>query len=474
METQGFKYETIVDHYSLALESGAIPAGSKLPSLRATRERFGCSLSVALQAFEILEAQGKIYGIEKTGYFAEAKRTNPLPAPEAQTFTLRAQEAKPFSVLSRIVAASTDPSIIPLGAGLPDSDYVPLTALRAEYNRLLKDTPEILNQYDDAIGDPELRSEIRRIMAERGVTAGDGEILPTNGCTEALALAIESCSSAGDVVAIESPVFLGIIQLLKLMKRRIIAIPTSPVSGMDLDKLEEALGNEEIKAVIMTALYQNPLGFVMGEENRIRAVELAKKHNVVLIEDDIYHDCGFEGPAERCLKSYDTDGGVMYCSSFSKTLSPGMRVGWLLGGKRHREAAELKMARTMGNAALNQRVMARYLASGRHEAQALRLRAAMNRQEKEMRALLASEMPEGAAISRPKGGYYLWVELPAAVDTLKLFEKALEAGISIVPGQAFSPERRYGNCMRISFASPITDRIREGVSKLARMIREML
>ena len=138
-----------------------------------------------------------------------------------------------------------------------------------------------------------------------------------------------------------------------------------------------------------------------------RAVALARRYDITLIEDDIYHDCGFEGPAERCLKAFDTDGRVLYCSSFSKTLSPGMRIGWLAGGKRHREAAELKMARTMGNARLNQRVMARYLATGRHEAQILRLRAAMGRQEKEMRALLAAEMPEGTAISRPRGGYFV-------------------------------------------------------------------
>jgi len=310
-------------------------------------------------------------------------------------------------------------------------------------------------------------------VANRCVEVDEGGILLANGGTEALTLAIESCSAPGDVVAIESPAFLGIIQALKLMKRRIVAIPTSPLSGMDLGRLEEAIAGEGVKAVVMTALYQNPLGFVMAEEDRIRAIELAERHDVTLIEDDIYNDCAFEGPAERCLKAFDGGDRVIYCSSFSKTLSPGMRVGWIIGGRRHREIEELKIARTLGNGRLNQRVLARYLASGRYEAQVLRLRAAMARQEREMRALLASELPAGTAISRPRGGYFLWVELPEPCDTLALFEKALESGISVVPGQAFSAERRYGNCMRISFASPITDRVRSGVARLARLVREL-
>ncbi len=470
MPATEFKYEEIARQISQTLDAGEILPGSRLPSLRIMSGRFNCSVSVVMQAYAVLEAQGRIFAVEKSGYFAAEGQTAPLPSPQMEHFSLQSREAEPISIMGRIVEASNDRTIIPLGAGVPDSSYLPISSLKREINQLMIDQPETLVDYTDELGSPELRKEIATVMRFRGVSAATEEILLTNGCSEALSLAIQVSSSPGDVIAIESPVFLGIIQLLKELKRRIITIPTSPDNGMDLDCLDEVLQKEDVKAVVMTALYQNPLGYVMPPDARERAVNLAEQYDLTLIEDDIYHDCSFEHKQEKCLKSYDRNDRVIYCSSFSKTLAPAMRIGWIMGGRYHRRCRNLKMAGTLGNSGLFQKALARYMKTSRYEKHLIRLQKTMARQALEMRALLKKNFPRETAVSRPRGGYYLWVQLPGNTDCLDIFEKALARGISIVPGQAFSPEERYRHCMRISFATPITKTLEKGISELASLI----
>ncbi len=470
MVVTNFIYEKIANEISQQLIDNKITKGTKLPSLRSISTRYSCSISVAMQAYSILEAQGKIYSIEKAGFYAAAPAMAPLPTPEKEHFSLKSREAKSVSIFNRIVEASNDHSIVPLGAGVPDSSYLPLVTLKNEITRTLKESYSTLTEYSTELGAEELRWEIHKLMAVRGVKISPEEILLTNGCTEALSLAIRSCSSPGDIIALESPVFLGIIQMLKTLKRRIITIPTSPKTGIDLKKLEDAMQKEEIKAVVMTALFQNPLGFVMSEKQRNKAVTLTAQYNVTLIEDDIYHDCSFKHLQEKCLKSYDTDGHIIYCSSFSKTLASGMRAGWLLGGKKLCTAADMKIAQTLGNNVLFQKAIAHYLSSGHFENQLFKMQKTMQKQMIEMSSLLTAALPAGTAISQPEGGYYLWIELPERYDTLKLFESALKEGISIVPGPAFSPENRYKNCMRVTFASPINDSVKNGIKKLAQLL----
>ncbi len=464
-----YKYEEIADEITRSLQAGEIRPGSKLPSLRVMASRYSCSLSVVMQAYALLEARGNIYAVEKSGYFADQQDASPVPSPQKEHFSLLSGEARPVSIMGRIVEASNDHSILPLGAGVPDSSYLPMSSLKKEINQLLIRNPESLVDYTDEQGDPGLRDEISRMMRQRGVSADKEDILLTNGCSEALSLAVQACSGPGDIIALESPVFPGIIQILKELKRRIITIPTSPESGMDLDRLEEVLAREDIQAVVMTALYQNPLGFVMSEEARRRAVTLADRYSTTIIEDDIYHDCSFAPSREKPLKSFDIEGRVIYCCSFSKTLAPALRSGWLMGGSYHRKCRNLKMAQTLGSSGLLQKALAGYIKTPRYLKHLSLLQKTMARQAMEMRSLIKESFPPGTAVSRPRGGYYLWVQLPGEMDCLKLFEQALAHGISIVPGQAFSAEDRYGSCLRITFAAPISPEIREGVRKLAEL-----
>ncbi|MBF9019017.1 MULTISPECIES: PLP-dependent aminotransferase family protein, partial [unclassified Oceanispirochaeta] len=465
-EKTTFRYEEISAHLSSAIEEGTIPFGSRLPSLRIMSQRYNCAVSVVMQAYELLERQGLVNAIEKSGYFASNPRTSPLPEPQKEKYYLKSEEATPLSILGRIVEAGNDETIVPLGAGKPHESNLPIKSLKQNFIRILKEESHWISDYCDEGGHRELRKEIAAIMLKRGVSVSSREILITNGCTEALSLGIQSCSSPGDVIVTESPVFLGIIQILNQLKRRVIPIPTSTTDGMDLIQLESVLAREEVKAVIMTAIYQNPLGFLMKEKNRKKVINLAEKYGVTVIEDDVYNQCSFDHKEERPIKSFDREGDVIYCSSFSKTISPGMRCGWLIGGKNHESCRRLKMGLTLGGNPAVQQAVAEYLKSSRYSQNILQLQKATARQASELKQILISEFPKGTAITKPEGGFYFWVELPGNTDTLQLFEDAIKCGISTVPGQAFTTGKRYSNCLRISFASPITDETRKGVIKL--------
>ena len=465
-----FRYEKIADYISDAIDNGTIPLGSKLPSLRKMSSRFNCAVSVVMQAYEELEKQGKTYAVEKSGFFASTPSNNPLPDMQHEYYSLKPEYAAPLSMIGKIVEASNDKSILPFGAGVPHESLLPIAGLKQSINRVLRDKSSLLQKYTNEAGDICLRKEICKIMLSRGVKANPEEILITNGCIEALSFSIQVATSEGDSIAIESPVFMGAIQLIKELNRKIIPIPTSAEEGMDLDVLESVLRKKKIKAVLMTAAFQNPLGFIMPEDKRIRAVALTAKYGVPVIEDDLYSDCSHRFTIERPLKSFDKHSNVIYCSSFSKTISPGLRIGWLMGGNYHRECRNIKITQTLGGSYLLQRAAADFLQHGRYENHVKKLQKSISRQAVELKQLLSGSLPERTAISSPRGGYFFWIELPEEIDTLDLFDKALKEKISIVPGKVFSSGERFANCLRLSFASPVTDKTREGIKKLGSII----
>ena len=468
------RYEEIAGHIAAGIKDGTILTGEKLPSLRKMSRRYGCAISVVMQAYELLERSGMAFAVEKSGYFASLPGSSPSPAPHREKHQLTSEEARPLSMIGRIIEAGNDRRIVPLGAGLPHASLLPLKNLKQNLFRILKEENSLLGEYAGESGLPALRREIGKVMLQRGIAVSSDEILITNGCTEALSLAVQSCSSPGDIIVSESPVFMGIIQILNQLKRRIIPMPTSPEEGVDLNQLEGVLAREEVKAVILTALYQNPLGFVMPEKNRREIIHLAEKYKVTIIEDDIYNQCSYDHSEERPIKSFDTTGRVIYCSSFSKTLSPGLRVGWLAGGRKHEVCRRLKMGLTLGGNPVIQAAVAEYLQSPRYTANIYKLQKALERQTREIKQLIIQHFPRGTAVSKPKGGLYLWVELPFELDCLNLFEQALKEDISFVPGSAFGVNGRYNNCLRISIASPVEEETRNAVEKLGVMLNDRL
>lgn len=469
-----FKYETIAEYITKSIKEGVIDSGTKLPSLRFMSKKFQCAVSVIMQAYNEMERQGIIYSVEKSGYYAAIPSNTPQPTSNREVYSLKKEVAKPLSIIGNIVEASNDKSIAPLGAGIPAESLLPLNGLKQSISRTVKENPGILQAYTDEAGDLQLRIEICKIMLNRKISVKPEEILITNGCIEALALSIQAVTHPGDTIAVEAPFFIGTLQLLKELKRNIIMIPTSPITGMNLDALEKTLELEDVQAVILTAAFQNPLGFVMPIESRKKITVLSKKYNIPIIEDDLYSDCSHNSIVEHPIKSFDLEDNVLYCSSFSKTISPGIRIGWLIGGKYHNRCKNLKISGTLGGSALLQSSLADFLIRNPYEKHVKKLQKNIARQAAEMKTLLEKYLPIGSAISSPKGGLFIWIELDECIDALEIYRQCLKMRISIVPGQAFSNGERFKNCLRVSYGTPITEDISQAVKELGEIINNVI
>ncbi|MBN2618114.1 MAG: PLP-dependent aminotransferase family protein [Spirochaetales bacterium] len=465
-----YKYEKIIKYITDSVETGNLNYGEKIPSLRFMSDKFGCNLSVVMQAYSNLESLGVIYSVEKSGYFISPPGLNPIPTLDGEIYSLKKEEAKPLSIIGNIVEASNDKSIAPLGAGIPDSTILPIKDIQKSISRVLRNTPEVLYGYSNEAGSFKLRQEISRVLLNRGITAKPDDILITNGCIEALSLAIQAISYPGDTIAIESPIFMGTIQLLKELKRNIITIPTSPDLGIDIDALKKTIEKEDIKGVILTSLYQNPLGYIMPVENRKEISKISRDYSIPIIEDDLYSDCSHLNSLENPIKSFDENGSVIYCSSFSKTVSPGLRIGWVVGGKYHKRCKGYKVSSTLGGNNLLQEALADFLHSNGYYNHVKKLQRNIAKQAAEMKVLLEEFLPKDVAISTPKGGLFYWIELRKDIDVICIYNECLNNKISIVPGQAFSSGERFTNCFRLSFGNPVTPFIVSAIKKLGEII----
>jgi DNA-binding transcriptional MocR family regulator len=324
-------------------------------------------------------------------------------------------------------------------------------------------------RYEDPCGLRDLRAEIARRLITVGCAVTPDEIVVTNGCCEALILALQCLTSPDDLVAVESPMYYGFLASLETMGVRTIEIPTLPETGICLEALELALNTHPIKAVISILNFNNPLGSRVSEARKRRLVDMCKDRGVALVEDNLYGDISFEKRIPEVAKSFDRDGNVIHCSSFSKTLAPGMRIGWCVPGKWLDRIQSRKMATNIACATLPQMVLAEFLAEGGYDHHLRRLAREYRHRTDWLRAVVLDSFPEGTRVTRPSGGFVLWVEMPTGIDSMDVYEKAVQCGFSIAPGCAFSATNKFRHCIRLN-AAAATPKVEPLVRKLGGMI----
>jgi DNA-binding transcriptional MocR family regulator len=290
---------------------------------------------------------------------------------------------------------------------------------------------------------------------------------------EAINICLRAVTKPGDLVALESPTFYGFLQILQSLGLRALEIPTHPRSGISLEALELALTEHPVKAVLVMPNVSNPIGASMSDAAKKRLVELLAAKNVPLIEDHIYAELQFEAPAPRPAKAFDRTGNVMLCSSFSKTLSPGLKVGWIEPGKWRDRVRMLKFMTSGGQNELVELAVAELLESGGYERSLRQLRRRFASQVDTARGVIADSFPRGTRVTRPSGAYIVWVELPKNCDSVALFERLIERGITIGPGPMFSASQRYRNCMRLSIGQPWSDRQERALRDIGRLAQEL-
>lgn len=468
--TKQYKYEKIIDYIQSAINKGVLKFNGKLPSLRKISTEFDCAISVAMQAYTELEVRGRIYAVEKSGFFVSEQSKHNIPSPQKEKHKLESEISKSNNLTKMVIDLSINKSVVNFGAGVPDQAILPINRLKKSFIKISKEQPQLLSQYSCVNGFEKLRQELAYLMLNKGVNVSSEELIITNGCSEAVAIAIKAVTSAGDTIAIESPVFFGIINILEQLERKVIELPTSPDKGIDLVTLEQLIKNKKVSACIITATFQNPLGHIMPQASKRKLVDLAARYNIPIIEDDLYGECSFNNKNYHPLKYYDYADIVLYCSSFSKTLSPGSRIGWLIPSQYKLQCESIKIAETFGGPVIVQAAMADFLHENGYEYHIKRLRKFISVQTHQVKQFILKYFPSDIKVTNPQGGYFLWIELNKNINTMELFHEAIKNNISIIPGPVFSTSNKYNNCFRISCGSPITEKIEHGIKKLAKMI----
>jgi len=448
--------------------------GDRLPSVRELSRSAGVSVSTVLDAYRLLEDQGLIRPRPQSGYYVRASFSSRPAVPqrsEPRSVTVRFDRD---DLIEAMVAAMGREDVIQLGFALPNPELLPHERLARLTARVAREHPEACYGYGPVAGHRSLREQIAQRAFSSGAAVSPDEIVITSGCQEALCLALQSLDARGGIVAVESPCHSGILQAIHQCGMRSLEISTRSKEGICLGALEEAIEiakerEDPIRAAVVSPNFQNPVGFLMSDSDKQRLVNLAGKHGIALIEDDVYGDLGFEVERPRVLRSFEGGEDVMLCSSFSKTLAPGYRVGWCIGGKRHGRVQRLKHALSIGAPSLPQLVIAEFLANGGYDQYLRRARKAYAASTHRVADAIASSFPKGTRITQPQGGFVLWAEVPPTVDSGRVYADALARGILIGPGTLFSAQDQYRSFIRVTSSewSPKVEAAIATVGKLA-------
>ena len=337
--------------------------------------------------------------------------------------------------------------------------------------RALRRDPDLLVRATSPDGNAGFRAVLAKRAVTRGLVLKADDIIVTHGCIEALNLALRAVTQPGDTVAVESPTFYGLLQILESLGLRALEIPTSATTGISLEALEMAMrAYDDIKAVVVVPHLQNPLGSIMPDANKQRLVQLCEKQGIALIEDDTYSELVDADTPPNTLKAWDRSGNVIYCASLHKVLAPGMRLGWMVAGRWRARVAMLKYAQTRDNEEWSQVAAAEYMASPAYDRHLRRLRAALHVQRERMAEAIATHFPLGTRLSLPAGGITLWVELPRGVSSQRVFDAAIKDGILIVPGSMFSNSGRFDCFIRLSCGMRYSGEIDKAVRRLGQIV----
>lgn len=469
----GNLYERVAGHIQDLIEKGTLRPGERIPSVRRLSDQQGVSVSTVLQAYTVLEDRGLIEARPQSGYYVRVQSWKPPAEPEMSRPTTRATEVTVGELVMRVMKAVRDPGLVALGAAIPSPELLPTRQLNRAMAALGRRSPELGSSYDVPPGLTALRIQIARRALDAGCALSPEEIVTTCGGMEALHLSLSAVAKPGDTIAIESPTYFGILQCIESLGMKALEIPTHPRDGVSLDALAYALEHQPIAACLFVLNFNNPLGSCMPDENKRLLVEMLAEREIPLIEDDIYGDVSFTPQRPKTAKAFDKKGLVLLCDSFSKTLAPGYRVGWVAPGRFQEKVELLKTVSTIATATLPQMAIADFLANGGYAHHLRRVQRVYSDQVNLVTEAIAKYFPEETKLTRPSGGQVLWVELPAHIDSLELFHRALTEKISIAPGPIFSAKQKFRNFIRINCGNPWTLTVERALKTLGRIVTTM-
>lgn len=467
-----FLYDKIASGIADQIKSGLLKPGDKLPSVRLLCQEFNVGMNTAKRVFLELESQSLVDSRPQSGYFVSRQSYKELPLPDVSRPSLIASEQEPNELISKVYANMGREDLTLFSIAAPSGELLPLAKLKKEIinaSRTLKDGG---TKYESAQGNINLRRMVAvRSLAWAGNLQED-DLITTNGGMEALAFCVMALAKPGDTIAVESPCYPGILQLALSLNLKVLELPTHPVTGIEIDALEQLI--PEINICLLIPNFNTPLGSCMPDENKEKVVNLLSRHKIPLIEDDVYGDIYFENKRPKCCKSFDKEGNVLWCSSVSKNLAPGYRVGWIAPGKYKDKILKLKLTQTISSTSITHEAVANFLKTGKYENHLRFFRKTLKDNCQNYERTIIEYFPTDTKISRPQGGLTLWIELNPTINTIQLYDLAMEKNISISPGRMFTLQDQFQNCLRLCIGLPWSEDLKEKLKEIGYLAKQMM
>ncbi|MBI9092564.1 MAG: PLP-dependent aminotransferase family protein [Desulfobacterium sp.] len=461
-------YETVASKIVDLVEKGTFNPGERVPSIRRLSQQFKVSVNTVKTAYAFLEDRRVIQARPQSGYYVCPRLPEPPREPEITTPEFDPAIINSSDLVLRIMGDVMAPDLVQFGAAIPDPSLVPTRKLNRMLSSAVRRFPQESTAYAMPPGNIRLRTQIAKQMMKAGCTLHPDEIIITNGASEAVFLALRAICKPGDTLVIGAPLYFTFLQVIRDLGLKVLEIPMSPTHGINLEALESALDQHRVQACLIIPNFNNPLGFCMDDDRKKRLLGLMKRHDIPVIEDDINGDLSFSDTRPSVIKSWDNDGDVILCSSFSKTLAPGYRVGWIAPGRYFDSIRHQKLIINIATPTPTQLAVAEFLVSGGYEHHLRSIRKIYGKRIVQMADGVGRHFPSGTRVTRPEGGFALWVEMPENVDSITLYSLALKKGITVAPGKIFSTTDHFNHCIRLN-AAFWSDKTRWAVKTLGKI-----
>jgi len=464
-------YQQVADHISNQIKTGLLQSGEKVPSVRQCSAEMGLSISTIIRGYELLQDKMMIEPRPQSGFYVRAQFERGQP-PEISQPTLKPTAVNIDDLAVQLLQNTHDKNIIQLGTAPPHTKVPSVKLLNRIMIKVIKEEEGIAD-YDPPRGNEHLRRKIARRMINAGVNVSPDDVIVTTGCQEAVNLCLRAVTKPGDTVVVESPSYFGTLKAIESLGLKALEIPTDAEDGISLSALELAIREWNVSACILTPSFSNPLGYCMSDKNKKNLRNILKKAGIPIIEDDIYGELCYGSQRPKAIKAYDdsgNDSNVLLCSSLSKSLSPGLRIGWAIPGKWIDLVTQLKVSNSMAGATLPALTAARYLEKGIFDRHLRQMRRYYKEQRDYFLQLARLHLPKDIRITHPEGGYVIWMELDKNLDSMQLYEQAKAENISIAPGPLFSISGQYKNFIRINYGTATRQQLEKALMILGRLI----
>ena len=462
--------EDVIDH----IKEGVYQVGDKLPSVRVMAKKQQVSIATVNAAYAILEQRGWVEARVKSGYFVRRAQTAGFSPPSVGRVYAKPRAVTNTELALQVQRETSANEECNFSCAIPDLSVSILSAIQKTYTRLTRTGISMEVGYDATEGLFELRQQIARRAVDAGIHISPDAVLTTLGAQNSIALALRAVTKEGDIIAVESPCYFGLLQMIQGFGLKAIEIPADPVNGMSVAALQLALQQWPIKTVLCVSSFSNPLGATVPDANKKAIIDLIAKYDISLIEDDIYGELQFTGHRPKAFKAFDPDGRVLWCSSVSKTMNPQLRVGWIAPGRYYDDVLQQKYTQYLASPAIPQAVTAEIMSKGLYDRHLRQVRDNYRQRSEHMSFLAAQYFPQETLATLPTGGLVTWFEMPAQVNATELYHQLREQNIRIAPGELFSTSGLYRNHLRLTFAREWTATRIDALKTIGEQLQKML